>query len=137
MEGRDTHGRFGSGNPFQWPQGVSGNPGGRAKSKILSEAARLKLETDVPGDPLKRTWAEAIIDGLALAAMAANVPAVTELRKMTEGDRIVLTLEDQVIMLLRQRKVTPDDVRKELPDDAERLIIAAGLAGAASPPTEE
>jgi Ni/Co efflux regulator RcnB len=39
------------GKSHRWKKGQSGNPSGRPKSKILSDAYRSKLEEPVPNDP--------------------------------------------------------------------------------------
>ncbi len=68
-----------------WPKGVSGNPGGRPKSKALSHAYRDRLEQVVPGDPEERTYAEKIAEVLAGLALKGNVEAARELANRAEG----------------------------------------------------
>jgi len=67
------------GEPFRFKPGQSGNPGGRPRSARLSEAYRAKLESDVPGDAMGRTFAEAIADVLAQRAMKGDIRAAEEL----------------------------------------------------------
>ena len=68
-----------------WPKGVSGNPGGRPKSKSLSEAYRDRLERIVPDDPEGRTFAEKIAEVLAKKALKGDVQAARELADRAEG----------------------------------------------------
>ena len=42
----------------RWKKGSSGNPGGRPKSRLLSEALRSRLAETKPDDPEKRTESE-------------------------------------------------------------------------------
>ena len=39
------------GRGTQWRKGTSGNPGGRPRSRLLSEALRTRLAEVKPGDP--------------------------------------------------------------------------------------
>jgi threonine aldolase len=64
---------------------VSGNPGGRPKSKVLSQAYRDVLEQEGPGDSQGRTFAEMIAQVLARRAMKGDVQAARELADRTEG----------------------------------------------------
>jgi Family of unknown function (DUF5681) len=73
------------GKPFRWKKGQSGNPGGRPKSKTLSNAYRNKLEEAVPNDPEGRTWAEFIAEAQVRDAVRGNVQAAREIADRTEG----------------------------------------------------
>src|SRR5215471_4779305 len=44
----------------RWKKGVSGNRGGRPKSRLLSELLRGRLAEVKPDDPEHRSWAETI-----------------------------------------------------------------------------
>jgi hypothetical protein len=48
----------------RWKKGQSGNPGGRPKSRLVSEALRTQLAALKPGDPKGRTYAELIASNL-------------------------------------------------------------------------
>ncbi len=65
--------------------GVSGNPGGRPKLKILSDAYRDILGQLVPGDPEGRTYAEIIALGQAREAIKGKTQAASEIGDRTEG----------------------------------------------------
>src|SRR5947207_2418987 len=65
-----------------WPKGVSGNPAGRPKSLILSEAYRHKLQEQFPGSD--HTWAEEIAQRMAKLALK-RVTAAQEMADRTEG----------------------------------------------------
>lgn len=69
--------------PFQ--PGKSGNPGGRPKSKILSDAYKRRLTDLVPNDPEGRTYAEFIAARVVLAAAGGDMQAAKELADRTEG----------------------------------------------------
>lgn len=70
---------------YRWKPGQSGNPGGRPKRKVLSDAYRAALEQEVPGDKKGRTWAEFIADQMVMEAAKRKVPAAAELADRTEG----------------------------------------------------
>ena len=73
------------GEPFRWPKGVSGNPGGRPKVAALSQACREKLSEPVPKDPEGRTYPQAIADTLASRALKGDVRAFEALADRAEG----------------------------------------------------
>jgi hypothetical protein len=77
-------GRFENLRP-PWPKGQSGNPGGRPKKTVLSDAMKAQLEMPYPGDKKKRTWAEVIAEKTAKKAIEGNIYAVSELGDRTEG----------------------------------------------------
>lgn len=69
--------------PF--PKGVSGNPAGRPKKALLSDALRRQLAIAVPGMS-EKTQAEAIAAALISEAIAGNVQAAREVGDRTEGN---------------------------------------------------
>jgi hypothetical protein len=76
------------GRASQFRKGVSGNPGGRPKSRVLSEALRNRLGEVKPGDPEKRTWAEVIASNLVEIACGEGpgaVHAANEIADRIEG----------------------------------------------------
>lgn len=67
------------------PKGVSGNPGGRPKSKPWTEALRLCAnDTDATGKKRLRTLAERTFE----AAMEGDMQAVKEIGNRLEGTPI-------------------------------------------------
>jgi hypothetical protein len=77
---------IGTGTRFK--KGVSGNPGGRPKSRLLSEALRNRLAEVRPDDPEHRTWAEAIAANLIeiAASKSSNaIAAANEVCDRAEG----------------------------------------------------
>jgi len=72
----------------RWRKGVSGNPGGRPKSRLLSEALRNRLGQIKDDDPARRSYAEILADHLleiALSRGPAAVPAACEIGNRAEG----------------------------------------------------
>jgi hypothetical protein len=68
--------------PF--PKGVSGNPGGRPKSKPLSEVLEYLLEEPAPRGKGK-TWADVIVDALIRRAAKGDTRAFREIANRTDG----------------------------------------------------
>lgn len=64
--------------------GVSGNPGGRPKTKLISQAYRKVLQEIDPNDPEGRTFAEMIARGMVREA-CGDPRAAKEIRETTEG----------------------------------------------------
>jgi hypothetical protein len=86
------------GKSHRWKKGQSGNPSGRPKSKILSDAYRSKLEEPVPNDPEGRTWAELIAEAQVRDAVRGNVQAAREIADRTEGRaRQAIEFEDKTM----------------------------------------
>jgi len=67
-------------------KGVSGNPGGRPRSRLLSEALRNRLGEIKADDPEKRSWAEIIAINLIELAASKSPSAVAAANEI--GDRI-------------------------------------------------
>jgi hypothetical protein len=86
------------GKPHRFKKGQSGNPSGRPKSKLLSDAYKNKLEELVPNDAEGRTWAELIAEGQVRDAVKGNVQAAREIADRTEGRaRQAIEFEDKTI----------------------------------------
>ena len=97
------------GRPTQWKKGESGNPGGRPKSKTLSDAYRNKLEERVPNDPEGRTWAELIAEAQVRDAVRGNVQAAREIADRTEGRaRQAIEFEDTTMAKAFERMTTQE-----------------------------
>jgi Family of unknown function (DUF5681) len=76
------------GRGTQWKKGTSGNPGGRPKSRLLSEALRTRLADVKPGDPAGRTYAEVVAENLIEIACSEGpgaVHAASEIADRLEG----------------------------------------------------
>ena len=76
------------GRGTQWKKGTSGNPGGRPKSRLLSEALRTRLAEIKPGDPAGRTYAEVVAENLIEIACSEGpgaVNAASEFADRLEG----------------------------------------------------
>ena len=89
-----------------WPKGVSGNPSGRPRSRVLTAALRERLS-----DP---ATVDAIVNGLIDAAKAGNVGAVREILDRTEG------------------RVPPAVEPPDGDDDQSALVISLGEAALAA-----
>ncbi len=79
-------GQFAPGNRLgnRFKPGASGNPKGRPKLTLLSEAIRAQLAVTVPNAD-ERTYAEVIAEKLCTEAAAGNVNAAREIADRTEG----------------------------------------------------
>ncbi len=69
-----------------WPKGVSGNPGGRPKTKPLTEELQRLLEEEAPKGK-GQTWATAIAKTLLAKARKGDVRAIAEVANRVEGKR--------------------------------------------------
>jgi uncharacterized protein DUF5681 len=67
-----------------WPKGVSGNPGGRPKKRLLTDELELLLEQEAPNSRNK-TWAVVIAEALLRKAREGDVRAISELANRIEG----------------------------------------------------
>jgi hypothetical protein len=93
MQRRNTEKQLANLKPFK--PGQSGNPNGRPKKALLSDALRRQLAITAPGMP-ERTQAEAIASALIAEAIAGNVQAAREVGDRSEGkpaQAIALDLE--------------------------------------------
>jgi Family of unknown function (DUF5681) len=78
----------GVGKKTQFRKGVSGNPGGRPRSRVLSEALRDRLAQVMDDDPSGRTFAEAVAHNLVRIACSQGpsaVHAASEIADRLEG----------------------------------------------------
>jgi hypothetical protein len=77
------------GKTTRWKKGQpSPNPGGRPKSRLLSEALRTQLAEVKPDDPAGRTYAEVVAENLVEIACSEGpgaVHAASEIADRIEG----------------------------------------------------
>ena len=64
------------GKATRWRKGTSGNPGGRPRSRLVSEALRTRLAEVKPNDPAGRTYAEVVAANLVEFACTEGPGAV-------------------------------------------------------------
>ncbi len=67
-----------------WQKGVSGNPGGRPKKKLLTDELERLLEQEAP-NARSKTWAVVIAEALLRKARTDDVRAISELANRIEG----------------------------------------------------
>ncbi len=72
------------GSATRFPKGVSGNPRGRPKITVLSEAIKAQLAEALPGKS-EATYAEMIAKALCKRALAGDVMAAKEIADRSEG----------------------------------------------------
>ncbi len=119
-------GTFAPGNKLgnRFKPGASGNPKGRPKLTLLSEAIRAQLAVTAPDDD-EKTYAEVIAEKLCQEAAAGNVAAAREIADRTEGKARQQVDVDLSIFdwreLARRHGLNEQDVIRE----AQRLIESA------------
>ncbi len=129
-------GTFAPGNKLgnRFKPGASGNPNGRPKLTILSEALRAQLACVAP-DADERTYAEIIAEKLCTEATAGNVAAAREIADRTEGKARQQVDVDLSIFdwreLARAHGLNEHDVIRE----AQRLI-AESVADSGNAPID-
>lgn len=67
-----------------WPKGVSGNPGGRPKKKLITDELERLLKQEAP-EATGKSWATVIAEALLNQARRGDVRAITELANRIEG----------------------------------------------------
>ena len=80
---KTTHAGFQKGNRHGFKPGQSGNPGGRPKSKQITQAYQELLET--VDRKSGKTWAQIIAENIVKEALNNNLAAVKEITDRTEG----------------------------------------------------
>jgi hypothetical protein len=116
----------------------SPNPGGRPKSRILSDALRTRLAEIKPGDPAGRTYAEVVAENLieiASSEGAGAVHAAAEIADRLEGrSRQQIEVADITADL---RNKSDEELQFYLansrwPSDEEKVLLSAPLRSAAT-----
>jgi hypothetical protein len=127
------------GKSTQWQKGQrSPNPGGRPKSRLLSEALRSRLGELKPGDPEARTYAELIADNLIATACRQGTGSVTaagEIADRLEGRATQRVDVNDITADLRNR--SDEELAFHLandrwPDEDELLALGTPQVGAVS-----
>ncbi len=116
-------GTFAPGNKLgnRFKPGASGNPNGRPKLTILSEALRAELALSVPGAS-EETQAEAIAKALVASAMKGDVSAAREIADRTEGKPKQAIDVDMAVMDWRDMATKYGLSEHDVINEARRLI---------------
>jgi hypothetical protein len=114
--GRARGGKFAKGNLLGFKPGQSGNPAGRPKYTVVSEALRAQLAEKMP-DAGEETFAEALARALIDKALGGDVLAAREILDRVEGKPrqtldVGMTVNDWRAVA-RQNGLSLDDVRRE------------------------
>ncbi len=124
MQRRNSDKRLQNLKPF--PKGVSGNPAGRPRKALLSDALRRQLAEALQGAP-EKTIAEAVARTLIREALSGNVQAIREVGDRSEGkpaQAIALDLDVRDWRQMAQSNgLEIDDVLTEA-----KLLLAESLA---------
>jgi hypothetical protein len=67
-----------------WPKGVSGNPGGRPKKRLISDELERLLQQEAP-DASGKTCAAALAEVLLQQALKGDLRAIAEVANRVEG----------------------------------------------------
>jgi hypothetical protein len=108
--------------------GVSGNPGGRPKTKSLSKAYRHLLEQPNPADKQGRTYAECLAESMVRMGLEGNVQACVEICDRVEGRarNTVSEVDDEFASM------SIEELEQEL--ERTRAERPQGVAGEATDP---
>ncbi len=127
MQRRNNDKRLANLKPF--PKGVSGNPGGRPKKALLSDALRRQIAEAVPNAP-EKTIAEVIARALIREAVSGNVQAIREIGDRSEGkpaQAIALDLEVNDWRREAARYgLTPNDIIRQIQPLIEQSAADSG-----------
>ena len=124
------------GRGTQWKKGTSGNPGGRPRSRLLSEALRTRLGEVKPDDPAGRTYAEVVAENLIEIACSEGpgaVHAASEIADRLEGrSRQSIGVADITAELRNKSdaelKIFLDNNR--WPSDEEKALLSTPVSAA-------
>jgi hypothetical protein len=131
-----SNGHFATGNKLgnRFKPGASGNPNGRPKLTLLSEAIRAQLAVEAPHAD-ERTYAEVIAEKLCTEAASGNVHAAREIADRTEGKPKQAIDVDLSIFdwrkLARAHGLNEQDVIREA-----RALITESASGSSGAPTD-
>jgi len=123
----------------RWRKGQpSPNPGGRPKSKLLSEALRNRLAEVKADDPVKRTWAEVVAMNLVeiAASKSSNaIAAANEVCDRAEGRPTQTVRVSDFATDLQSRSDQELEfylAHGRWPSDEERALLSAMVPESAS-----
>jgi hypothetical protein len=118
------------GKGTRWKKGQpSPNPGGRPKSRLLSEALRTRLAELKPGDPAGRTFAEVMAENLIEIACSRGPGAVTAANEICDRSEGKPTQQIELNDITSQlREKSNEELQYHLdhgrwPDDEELLAL--------------
>jgi hypothetical protein len=123
-----------------WPKGVSGNPGGRPKKKLVTDELERLLEAEAP-EAGGRTWATVIAEALLHQARKGDVRAITELINRIEGkplQPVELGMDSDLEILAEKLEEARKRVLAEMSDEElnsrlKRLKGELGISSTNSP----
>jgi hypothetical protein len=123
-----------------WPKGVSGNPGGRPKKKLVSDELERLLQIEAP-DAGGRTWATVIAEALLQQARKGDVRAIAELTNRIEGkplQPVELGVDTELETLAERleearRRVLGEMTDEDLNSRLKRLKGELGISSTNSP----
>jgi hypothetical protein len=122
MQRRNTEKQLANLRPFK--PGQSGNPNGRPRKALLSDALRRQLAIALPGMS-ERTQAEAIAAALIREAIDGNVQAAREIGDRTEGKPAQAIALDLEVSDWRQMAQSSGLEINEIIAEAQLLIQSA------------
>jgi hypothetical protein len=117
-----------------WPKGVSGNPGGRPKKKLITDELERLLEQEAP-EANGKSWATVIAEALLNQARRGDVRAIAELANRIEGkplQPVELSGDDDLDMLAERmekarKRVLADMSDEELSGKLKQLKTELGV----------
>jgi hypothetical protein len=120
-QNKRANGTFAPGNKLgnRFKPGESGNPQGRPKITLLSEALRAQLSEVMPNE---RTVAERIAAALIAEAARGNVQAIREIGDRTEGKARQSVDVDMNVSDWRQVASAHGISEQDVINEAQRLI---------------
>ncbi len=118
--------------PYKFKKGQSGNPSGRPRSAILSDALRCKLAEVDPIDESGRTYAEVIAEQIIIRAKAGDVQAIKEIADRVEGKaRQTLSVTNdrrgQLEAMIESMITDAADVGEELTRDRAIMLLSPAV----------
>jgi hypothetical protein len=117
-------GKFAKGNLIGFQPGQSGNPAGRPKVIVVSEALRAQLAQQMPGAD-ESTFAEALAKALIDKALSGDVLAAREVLDRVEGKPKQSIDVDMNVLDWRRLAQSHGISERDVIDQARQLIESA------------